>query len=239
MANNDLDFTVLIKTVRDGLVGNVPFLGSFYSACNGAYADKKLEELANEVEKANIKIKDIESFIQSEKGWLMLKKIMDESISSTNDKIKLFVKVLEGAIQQNNDFGTEYHRVMIDTLSKMTDTEIMILALIFKYYEDVEELNRYDKFSDDKHYVITVIDDLEPEVRRAEDDKKVYFGKYVKDKIGQIIYSNMGFIINRLKNHGLLEDVGNWDASKKTSILAEALYNYIRQFAEQMQTITE
>lgn len=49
----------------------------------------------------------------------------------------------------------------------------------------------------------------------------------------------MGFIINRLKNHGLLEDVGNWDASKKTSILAEALYNYIRQFAEQMQTITE
>lgn len=239
MANNDLDFSVLIKTLIDGSVGNVPFLGSFYSACNGAYTDKKIEALENEIENANIKINDIEKFIQSEQGWLMVKKIVDESINSTNKKISIFVEVLKGAIQRNNNFDTEYHKVMIDTLAKMTDTEIMVLALVFRYYEDVDESNRYDKNSKDKHYIITIIDDLEPERRRAEDDKIVYFGKYIKDNMGQMIYSNIGFVISRLRNHGLLEDVGSWEASKKTSVLAELLYKYIRESTEQMQSIPE
>lgn len=239
MANNNLDFSVLVKTLIDGSVGNVPFLGSFYSACNSAYADMKIEALENEIEKANIKINDIENFIQSEQGWLMVKKIVDESMNATENKIKLFVRILKGAIKQNNDFDTEYHRVMIDTLAKMTDTEIMVLALVFRYYEDVDEPNRYDKFSKDKHYVVTIIDDLEPEVRRAEGDKIVYFGKYIKGNMGQMIYSNIGFIISRLRNHGLLEDVGSWEASKKTSILAELLYKYIQKSTEQMQSIPE
>lgn len=239
MESSKVDDTVLTKTVIDGIISNIPFWGNFYSAFNSAYADKKLKELATEVEKVNIKINDIKNFIQNEQGVLLLKKIVDESINSTNNKIKLFVKVLKGAIQQCNDFDTEYHKVMIDTLAKMTDTEIMVLALVFRYYEDVDELNRYDKFSKDKHYVVTIIDDLEPEVRRAEGDKKVYFGKYVKDNMGQMIYSNIGFIISRLRNHGLLEDVESWDASKKTSILAEALYKYIRQIAEQMKNTSE
>lgn len=226
MANNDLDFTVMIKTLRDGLVGNVPFLGSFYSACNGAYADKKLEELANEVEKANIKIKDIESFIQSEKGWLMLKKIMDESLSSTNDKIKLFVRVLEGAIQQKNDFDTEYHKIMIETLSKMTDIEITVLCYIFKYFYEVDDTGRRDGRLHG-YFSISLIERNKDELIKAKIENKIWFEKYIRDNLGERITENLEFIINRLVNHGLLEDTHTWGDLKRVSILSTMLYKYI------------
>lgn len=229
MANNDLDFSVLTKTLIDGSVSNIPFFGNYYSACNGAYTDKKLKELADEVEKANIKISDIENFIQSEQGWLMLKKIMDESLNSTNNKIKLFVKVLKGAIKQCNDFDTEYHKVMIEALAKMTDIEITILCYIFKYFRDIDDVKRYNsRFQG--YLSITLIENNINEIKKAERESKIWFDKYIRENLDGKIADNLEFIVNRLLNNGLLEDTHTVGNIKRVSILSMMLYTYLVKY---------
>lgn len=239
MANNNLDFSVLTQALIDGTVGNIPVVGSYYSACSGAFTNKKLNELAIKIEKADIKIEDIEKFIQqNEQGWLMFKKVVEESVNSTNKKISAFVEVLKGAIQRNNTFDTEYHKVMIETLARMTETEITFLAFIFKYFEEIDDSQRYDKKLDN-HLMITVIENSDNEVKKAIAEGKIWFEKYIEENMGKEIHSNIQFIISRLINHGLLEETGSWAGIKHTSILAELLYKYIRKSTEQMQSIPE
>lgn len=234
---------IILKTLRDGtisnILSNVPYAGNFYSAWNSAITDSKLEELAIKIEKADIKIEDIKEFIQqNEQGWFMFKKVVEESVNSTNKKISLFVEVLKGAIQRNNDFDTEYHKVMIETLARMTETEITFLAFIFKYFEEIDDSQRYDKKLDN-HLMITVIENSDNEVKKAIAEGKIWFEKYIEENMGKEIHSNIQFIISRLINHGLLEETGSWAGIKHTSILAELLYKYIRKSTEQMQSIPE
>lgn len=223
---------IILKTLRDGtisnILSNVPYAGNFYSAWNSAITDSKLEELAIKIEKADIKIEDIKEFIQqNEQGWFMFKKVVEESVNSTNKKISLFVEVLKGAIQRNNDFDTEYHKVMIETLARMTETEITFLACIFKYFEEIDDSQRYDKKLDN-HLMITVIENSDNEVKKAIAEGKIWFEKYIAENMGKEVHSNILFIISRLINHGLLEDTGSWAGIKHTSVLAELLYSYIK-----------
>lgn len=226
MANNDLDFSVLAQTVIDGTIGNIPIVGSYYSACSGAYTNKKLSELSDALAEINIRINDIENFVKREQGWLMLKKIMDESINSTNNKIKLFARVLEGAIQQNNDFDTQYHKIMIETLSKMTDIEITVLCYIFKYFYEVDDTGRRDGRLYG-YFSISLIESNKDELIKAKIENKIWFEKYIRDNLGERITENLEFIINRLVNHGLLEDTHTWGDLKRVSILSTMLYKYI------------
>lgn len=226
MANNDLDFSVLTQTVIDGTIGNIPVIGSYYSACSGAYTNKKLNELNDALKEVNIRVNNIEDFVTREQGWLMLKKIMDESINSTNNKIKLFARVLEGAIQQNNDFDTEYHKIMIETLSKMTDIEITVLCYIFKYFYEIDDARRHNGLFHG-YFSISLIENRKDELAKAKSENKIWFENYIRDNLGERIAENLEFIINRLINHGLLEDTHTIGDLKRVSILSTMLYKYI------------